>query len=66
MTKTRTGPEKRTGKRHEFGIVPRLQLVSAYVISFPYVHGERMCDLYPYGLARAPARPATLSMSSGV
>ncbi len=42
MTKTRTGPEKRTGKRTEFGIAPRLQSVSAYVISLPDVHGERI------------------------
>ncbi len=48
MTKTRTGPEKRTGKRTEFGIVPRLQSVSAHVISCPDVHGERiLSDLAP-------------------
>ncbi len=48
MTKTRTGPEKRTGKRTEFGIVTRLQSVSAYVILFPDVHSERiLSDLVP-------------------
>ncbi len=55
MTKTRTGPEKRT----EFGIAPRLQSVSAYVISFPEVHGESiLSDLVPIQIGQGEASDA--------